>query len=407
MADLDTIFKAIRLVPDFDGNPNVLTRFIQLGDELAKQFCTPDSSELSKCAFINGILNKVVGPAARLINTNGVPSEWDGIRTALINNFADQRDETALYNDLALLTQGQNSPQEYYERCQTLFSTIMTYISLHETIPTTVNAKRDLYKRLTLQAFLRGLKDPLGSRIRCMRPDSIERALEFVHEESNTMYMQSRNDFHTERKLPPFMNNRVMSNSNVTPSQPFAMPAPRPYLSMPGPSKPFVMPQQPYWRPQTNQMRPFGPSRTMQVFRAHPPNYNPQQNSFKMAPRPFQNQQPRPMSGVSHFVTKTLPSTNAPAVHDWRKFGNPPPTNYFKTREMNFNDCIDDYQNYDFYDEYCEPYYYDFSENQYEVDPSIQEYVEHPQLSHNDNADNCSKTTVQDFHETPKSDTLK
>lgn len=408
MAELDNIFKAIRLVPDFDGNPNVLTRFIQLGDELAKQFFKEDSSELSKCAFINGILNKVVGSAARLINTNGVPQDWNGIKNALINNFADQRDETALYNDLALLVQGQSTPHEFYERCQSLFSTIMTYVSLHETVASKIDAKRDLYKRLTLQAYLRGLKDPLGSRIRCMRPESIEKALEFVHEETNTIYLQSRNDNHSEKKhynqFPSFVGYRP----NTIPYQP----APRPYnYNMPGPSKPFVMPQQPSWRPHFNQMRPAGPSRTMQIFRAAPPNYNPNQNSFQMTPRP-QNNQPRPMSGVSHYVTKHLPPTNALSGHDWRKSGNPPPTNYFKTREMNFNDCVEDfpYDDYNYYYEYYEPYYGDYSQGQYtyECEPSsdsIQEYiVEHP---HNENANAKPKTTDQDFQEIQNSDTLK
>lgn len=60
------------------------------------------------------------------------------------------------------------------------------------------------------------------------------------------------------------------------------------------------------------------------------------------------------MSGVSHFATKPLP----PSGHDWRKFGNPPPSNYFKTRDVNVNDCVtyDDYYNA-IYSECYEPYY--------------------------------------------------
>lgn len=131
MSELDTIYKALRLVPEFDGNPNVLTRFLKLCDQLVDQFCNASSSELSRCALLNGILNKVTGSAARLINSNGIPSDWQGIRTALVNNFADQRDETSLYNDLAILSQGSSTAQEFYERCQNLYNTIMTYVSLH------------------------------------------------------------------------------------------------------------------------------------------------------------------------------------------------------------------------------------------------------------------------------------
>lgn len=49
----------------------------------------------------------------------------------------------------------------------------MTYVTLREPISTTVEEKRKLYKKVTMQAFVRGLKEPLGSRIRCMRPKGV------------------------------------------------------------------------------------------------------------------------------------------------------------------------------------------------------------------------------------------
>lgn len=178
--DPDTIYKALRPVPEFDGNPNILTRFIKICDQIVHAYLNPQpGNELNNQCLLNGILNKVTGPAATIINSNGIPDNWLGIREALINNFADQRDETALYNDLCLATQGHQSPQAFYDTCQTLFSTIMTYIILHETVSTTIEAKCILYKKLAMQAFVRELREPLGSRIRCMRPNSIE-ALKFV-----------------------------------------------------------------------------------------------------------------------------------------------------------------------------------------------------------------------------------
>lgn len=417
MSELDTIYKALRLVPDFDGNPNVLTRFIQLCDQLAGQFSSPETSDLSKCALLNGILNKVIGPAARLINSNGIPNNWPGIRSALIHNFADHRDETALYNDLAILTQGSGSPQEFYERCQNIFSTIMTYISLHDTIQTTVDAKRDLYKKLTLQAFLRGLGDPLGSRIRCMRPETIEKALEFVQEETNTIYLQNRNQRLPDRKPSNYSGPMTLPNfasGFKMPYQPFSMPAPRPITyGMPGPSRPYFTQQSaPQWKPNYFQPRQFGPTRTQQIFRALPNNYNPQHNNFQIPPRPQQAPQqafPRPMSGVSHFVSKPLPPTNTLTGHDWSKFGNPPPTNYFKTREVNLNDCYSDSDYYvDNYDTNCD--YYDYSEYYlpYGYDPSIQECTDYQPITQtvtNDVTD--ANVTDQDFQKVAKSDKLK
>lgn len=406
------VFKALRLVPDFDGNPHVLTRFIKLCDELVEEIGAGNRTNL--IALLNGILNKVTGPAARLINSNGIPDDWDGIRQALINNFADQRDETALYNDLALLTQGNNSPQEFYEKCQSLFSTIMTYVSLHETVDTTVKSKRTLYQKLTLQAYLRGLKDPLGSRIRCMRPETIEKALEFVHEETNILYMQNRSQLAPDRKPQQSLQPPRYTQEFLMPYQPRSN-----TFNVPGASRaqPMFQPGQQYYKPHFGsfpQMNQAGPSRTQQMFGARPPSYNLQGNAFRPPTRiPLQQaygaapSPPRPMSGVSHFVPKNLPPSGFNPGHDWRKFGNPPPSNYFKTREMNMNECFEPtYDNYDF-DQYQGYDMYNFHEQYYYDNDQIQ----YPEITY-DNSDNATypgpaATESEDFQKAPKSDKPK
>lgn len=415
MADYDTIHKALRLLPDFDGNPNVLPRFIKLCDQFVEEFAAAEAS-LSSIALINGILNKVTGPAARLINSNGIPENWPGIRNALINNFSDQRDETALYNDLALLTQGSLTPQEYYEKCQNMFSAVMTYIVLHETIESTVESKRTLYKKLTLQSFLRGLKDPLGARIRCMRPETIEKALEFIHEEQNTLYMQQRNsvvEHSTERKLlnlplnqPP----KFPMQPNPFSSKPFMVNTP-----VPGPSRfnsNFNAPMlKPVYNQQGQNFQYHGPSRTQQMFSAPLPSH-PRNNAFAMPQRnvPAQpsNNGPRPMSGVSHFVSKALPPTGMQG-HNWAMHGNPRPTNYFKSREMHFNECYDNQFQFEPYDYYSDYYYAHNPEYFYE------ESCDNPQVAYLDQypANSCEEpeeTPIpiqENFQKLPKSDKPK
>lgn len=357
---IEQIYKALRLVPEFDGNSNVLTRFINLCEQLVSSFVRVEPGyELSNLALLNGILNKITGPAARTLSSNGITENWLGIKNSLINNFADHRDETSLYNDLSLISQGSSTPQEFYEQCQNLYSVIMTYVALHESVNSTIEAKRALYKKLTLQAFLRGLRDPLGSRIRCMRPESIEKALEFVHEEQNTLYIQQRNQALPDRK-PQFAAPSFNFNSQpALPTRGFNF---APAYNMPGPSHqvmyhPSPKPM-PNWRPQIPQIR--GPTRTQQIFSAPPPNYRPQSNAFRM-PHPKPNNGPQPMSGVSHYVTKSTPPRPAFTGHDWMRHGNPPPSNYFKTRELNFNEGYDNYDYYfDNYNDNYNDYYNDF-----------------------------------------------
>lgn len=336
--DPDAIYKALRMVPDFDGNPNILTRFIKLCDQIVEAYMSNEpGNELTNLCLLNGILNKITGTAACTINSNGIPDNWLGIRNALINSFSDQRDETALYNDLSIASQSNKTPQEFYAHCQSLLSTIMTYVSLHEVIGTTVEAKRELYRKVAMQAFVRGLNEPLGSRIRCMRPDSIEKALEFVQEELNVMYVQQRSE---HPKAP--QNHRVTIPPMPTPSVGYVPPRPinipqapawpAPIASQPPPPvQPFRFNNQNNPRPQAqNRM----PSRTQQMFRALPPNYNPRSNVFRLPPRDNSqfNTAPRPMSGVQSFTPRVLPNLNQ---------------NFSQSHELNMNACAP----------YTEPYY--------------------------------------------------
>lgn len=364
--DPDVIFKALRLVPEFDGNPNILTRFIRICDQVQTAYGR-EGDPLGNLCLINGILNKITGSAARTINANRIPDDWAGIKNVLINNFSDQRDETALYNDLAVQVQGQNTPQEFYDKCQTLFSTIMMYVTLHETVATTVQAKKQLYKKLTMQSFVRGLKEPLGSRIRCMRPETVEKALEFVQEEMNTIYLQQRNDSLTHPKphatqpnVRPLQNPTTSFTSATTP-KPFTFGhqmmrnfQPRPQMS---PQFKFhAQCVQPQYQPSYGM-----PSRTQQMFRALPPNYNPRSNVFRLPPRPQTG--PQPMSGVSHFAPRPLPPTST--GQNWRNPGNQHTNNYFKPSDVNVNDCTN-YSNPNDYDNY---YYADYVQDNFYSDP--------------------------------------
>lgn len=85
------------------------------------------------------------------------------------------------------------------------------------------------------------------------------------------------------------------------------------------------------------------------------------------------------MSGVSNFVSKPLPPRLT--GHDWQRQGNPPPTNYFKSREVNFNETYEDYDQYYpeyYYDQYdYNDVYYD-NGNPYEHQSYTQTPYEHP-----------------------------
>lgn len=55
------------------------------------------------------------------------------------------------------------------------------------------------------------------------------------------------------------------------------------------------------------------------------------------------------MSGVSHYVSKPFPSQTP---YNWTRNGNPPPSNYFKSREVNFNEFYEQAEQYQPYYDY-------------------------------------------------------
>lgn len=132
--------------------------------------------------------------------------------------------------------------------------------------------------------------------------------------------------------------------------------SPAPVGMRPPPPQPFKFNPQPN-HPFQNRV----PNRTQQMFRALPQSYNPNSNVFRLPAKNNvpQNLGPKPMSGVQHFTPKPMLSG-----HDWRRSGNPPPNNYFKSREMNVNECAA-YEDSYYTDGYCyepEYYYNDYSD---------------------------------------------
>jgi hypothetical protein len=335
--DLDIIFKALRVVPEFDGNPNVLVRFINICDQIIAKCVRPSAgNDLNNLSVLNGILNKITGSAERTLVNNGIPNTWAGIRESLINNFSDRRDETALYTDLSMMTQGRDTPQVFYEKCQHMLSTIVTYVQLHEQVETTTVAKRELYKNLALQTYLRGLSEPLGSRIRCMKPTSLEQALQFAQAELNVMYLQNKNKTYEIAQKPYF----PKQNQNNFPQR-------------------FSQAEQHFtnnnsFGPRTNPQQ-AGPSRTQQMFRALP--RSNMSTGFRI-PHQQQNH-PQPMSGVSHPVARTL----APTRNNWNQY---PPRNRAEANvhesqlsdKKYFDYENDDYNNYDYNNDYQPPEQY-------------------------------------------------
>lgn len=326
-------FKAeyLNCIPTFDGKPNDLHRYLVVCQSVIDTFYKPNQpNDFQNIYLLNCIIGKLTGNAKLILGTQNVTT-WDELKNILNRNFADQRDEACLNRDLVMLRQQSNEkPNQFYDRILHILNLLCCYINAHEIGDGAKQLKFNLYNELALKTFLSGLKEPLGTTIRCMRPRDLPQALQFVTEEYNTHYFQNSTKLPTQltRQQQPTQNFRSFQHQ-FTPQMPQYRPnfnnslnaqIPNNFFRQgsPFPSQPIAI------RPDYSKLRQhfptnsqvFKPKQTTNVFRPnqHKPLQNPTpmsmttRNSTNMFRQP-QNFQPR--YNQPKYTVEELYNTNA------------------------------------------------------------------------------------------------
>lgn len=182
----------LNCIPEFDGNPNELSRYLSTSESLIQTFYDiQNPNNFQNTYLLNSIISKLKGNAKVIANIQTIIS-WQQLKDVLTRNFADQRDEACLNRDLIMLRQEQNEkPQKFFDRCLNVLNLLCSYVDVHENTVEAKTLKRNLYQDLTLKTFLSGLKEPLGTTIRCMKPTNLSEALQYVIREDNIHYFQN------------------------------------------------------------------------------------------------------------------------------------------------------------------------------------------------------------------------
>lgn len=325
----------LNCVPHFDGNPNDLNRYLSVCQSLIDTFYKANEPHnFQNVYLLNCIIGKLTGNAKLVLGTQNV-NTWEELKLILGRHFADQRDEACLNRDLVMLRQNNNeSPNQYYDRILHILNLLCSYVDLHETDDNAKILKRTLYNNLALKTFLSGLKEPLGTTIRCMRPKDLPEALQFVMQENNTHYFQSTPKILNQPKTPNF--NTTAQYTHQSKTQNFNTPGQYTHYQNRNafPSQPISV------RPNYNKTQQKFPTNS-QVF-----GKKPQVNVFKSDPnKPLPK--PTPMSTTSH---NTLPksyqyqNSNQPRYNYFQSRSNQPPN--FTFEELHNTDTVDDPNSY-------------------------------------------------------------
>lgn len=207
----DKIIKALKIpdaikdLPNFDGNPRLLFEFIDNVNELVKA-CQEANGTPYASIILRSIRNKIIGNANEILNMYGTPLDWDEIKNNLIIHYADKRNETSLIRDLHSIRQNNDTVEKFYSRIIEIYSSLTNHIRVHEMDQTIVKSKKSLFGEMCLNTFLSGLREPLGSTIRAMKPTTLSEGFNLCLKEQNISYF--RYDSHNNS------NNKNNSNNN-------------------------------------------------------------------------------------------------------------------------------------------------------------------------------------------------
>lgn len=354
-------FKAeyLNCVPTFDGNPNDLNRYLSTCDSIITNFYDhTNPNKFENIYLINCLIGKLAGTAKIVVNIQNVTT-WNDLKATLQRNFADQRDEACLNRDLVMLRQQPNErPNEYYDKILHILNLLCSYVDSHEDTIAAKALKRNLYSELALKTFLSGLREPLGTNIRCMRPNSLAEALQFVTQEYNNQYFQNsvrntiskpgipKHNFNANNfPQPKFVthsnntSNDFFRRQNIFPSQPINI---QPRQNMP-PQK-FFTNSQVFGRPQNQNRNVFRPNQQSNFPKGTPMSISTRQTSNNL------KSYPPNMSMTRNNNSPNMPSTSRPNF-----FAQTQPRNFIS--EELYNTEVDQFDLPEGYSEGTEQYY--------------------------------------------------
>lgn len=300
---------AVKDLPRYEGNKRSLYDFIDNVEEILGVMQEINGTGYAKI-ILRAIRNKIIGEANDVLNMYGTPLNWDDIKRNLIIHYSDKRNETSLIRDLHLCSQMNDSVEKFYSKIIDIYSTIINHIKIHETDPNVIKSKQNVYEQMCLNQYLSGLREPLGSIIRSMRPTSLSEAFNYCLQEQNISYIKNSYIRADIRKSLPHRPSNLNNNINLIPKFPSNQYVNTNYSNNPNyPAPLYINPHRP---PQNlNSYKPIQNfNRSPQNFNSfrHPQNLTSPQNSFQLNQSNFRPKtalpKPEPMDTSSNSKYK-------------------------------------------------------------------------------------------------------
>lgn len=104
------------MVPEFNGEAELLPRFLSVGEKLVTKFYNAaDPTDFQNEYLMSSLLAKIKGEAAVNISSSLI-NNWQDLKSALLNAYADKRDVYTLNIEMSELKQGNETPFDFYNK---------------------------------------------------------------------------------------------------------------------------------------------------------------------------------------------------------------------------------------------------------------------------------------------------
>lgn len=180
----------IRMIPEFDGSPRKLPRWIESVEQKlneSKKFVPQNEIPQILPIWVGIIRDKIIDKANDVLSAGHTPLDWNSIKNTLTDYFGDKSDLSSLVSKLTNLKQGSSSVAEFHYVCRSLLAEINAKISLSSNSANEAKAIMGTYETLMINAFVDGLHDTVSDLTRSTRPQSLQAAYQVASEQEAAM----------------------------------------------------------------------------------------------------------------------------------------------------------------------------------------------------------------------------
>lgn len=205
----------IKDVPPYDGNPAGLHSFLEQMNEFI-QMSMPEATVYAE-TITRAIRNRVIDKASDALNLYGTANNWPNIKRDLTAHFADKRDESTMIQELHSISQGGDKAEDYFAKISNILSSLKNWANINE--PLTCVQKHQWYDKMALNVFINKLREPMGSHVRSMRPETLPDARSICIKEQSLAGLRYQQRTYPTNKPPiPARNYNFNTSPNRVPA---------------------------------------------------------------------------------------------------------------------------------------------------------------------------------------------